>query len=63
MDIRYPIGTFKWPGRITEKDRRKLIDQVEEAPKGLRAAVRGLTDEQLNTPYRDGAWMDHRRVY
>jgi hypothetical protein len=32
------------------------ITALKELPAQLRSAVRGLTDEQLNTSYRDGGW-------
>jgi hypothetical protein len=33
-----------------------MIAQIEEAPFRLRKAVDGLSDEQLDTPYREGGW-------
>jgi hypothetical protein len=33
-----------------------MIDQIAEAPARLRAAVEGLTPEQLETPYRPDGW-------
>jgi hypothetical protein len=32
-------------------------------PAGLRNAVEGLTDEQLDTPYRDGGWTVRQVVH
>ncbi len=55
-DARYPIGNFVWPEKVTEQDRRAYIQQIEEAPGKLRAAVKSLSDEQLDTPYREGGW-------
>lgn len=56
MDLRYPVGEFQWEENFTDDRRRELIGQIAEAPAKLRAAVAGLSDEQLNTPYRDGGW-------
>lgn len=56
MDLRYPIGNFKWEGAATEEKRRQFIAAIEEAPAQLRAAVEGLSAEQLDTPYRPGGW-------
>lgn len=56
MDPRYPVGKFAWPESITEEDRRNFTAQVEELPVKLRAAVQGLNDSQLDTPYREGGW-------
>ncbi len=56
MDLRYPIGPFRWEGAITEDQRRRLIGEIEETPARLRAAVAGLSQEQLDTRYRPGGW-------
>ncbi len=62
-DLSYPIGKFQWPGSGTEADRREFIAQIEQAPAKLRAAVEGLTDAQLDTPYRDGGWTVRQVVH
>lgn len=56
MDPRYPVGKFAWPKSISEEDRRSLTAQIEEMPAKLRAAVQGLSEAQLDTPYREGGW-------
>ncbi|WP_276357988.1 YfiT family bacillithiol transferase [Cohnella caldifontis] len=55
-DPRYPIGKFQHQGEISAEQREEWIRQVEEAPQRLEAALRGLTEEQLDTPYREGGW-------
>jgi hypothetical protein len=55
-DPRYPIGRFEPPVQIAEPLRESFLRQVEEAPAALRAAVSGLTEEQLATPYRADGW-------
>jgi uncharacterized damage-inducible protein DinB len=57
MDPRYPIGAFQMDGQtLTEEQRRRFLEQISEVPTRLREAVRGLTSEQLETPYRSGGW-------
>ncbi len=56
MDLRYPIGKFQVTEHSTEEQRRKRIASIAEAPKRFRAAVAGLSDAQLETPYREGGW-------
>ena len=63
MDLRYPIGKFDFSARVAPEDRAALIDQIEAAPANLRAAVRGLTEEQLDTPYRPGGWTLRQVVH
>ena len=63
MDLRYPIGPFRWEGETSEHQRSRLIGQIEEAPGRLRAAVEGLSAEQINTPYRPGGWTVRQVVH
>src|ERR1041385_5561441 len=53
-DHRYPVGPFSWDESADQRTRATLIAQIAEAPARMRDAVKGLTDEQLDTPYRDG---------
>ena len=55
-DLRYPVGRYTTGGQITREQREEWLAQVAEAPARLRAAVQGLSDAQLDTPYRDGGW-------
>jgi hypothetical protein len=62
-DPRYPIGKFSFEGPLTEVQRKRLIDDIEQAPSGLRSAVQGLSPQQLDTPYRDGGWTVRQVVH
>jgi len=55
-DLRYPIGTFHWTGTFTPEERKACIQVIEETPAKLADAVKGLSDAQLDTPYREGGW-------
>jgi len=55
-DLRYPIGKFHYEGPPTEDQKKKYLDDIEQTPAKLRAAVDGLSDDQLNTPYRPEGW-------
>ena len=55
-DPRYPIGPFRPLPTPAPESRTACIQQVAEAPALIRAAVTGLTDAQLETPYRPGGW-------
>jgi hypothetical protein len=63
MDLQYPIGKFQWGGAITDEQREQLIGQIEQAPAQLRQAVAGLTEEQVDTPYRPGGWTVRQVVH
>lgn len=62
-DPRYPIGRFSPPETVTEEDRRYAIFSLAEMPEQLREAVRGLSDDQLNTEYREGGWTVRQLVH
>ena len=56
-DLRFPVGKFSRPtGALTDQQRREMIDQIAAAPAALRAALKGLSDTQLDTPYRPDGW-------
>ena len=63
MDPRFPIGKFSFPQSITPQQREQWIGEIAEAPKKLRAAIAGLTPQQLDTPYRDGGWTVRQVVH
>ncbi len=59
MDIeqlKYPIGKFARPKEISNADLNEYISTIENFPDNLRREVAHLTDEQLDTPYREGGW-------
>jgi hypothetical protein len=43
--------------------RRRAIDEIAALPALVRTAVSGLTDEQLDTPYRLGGWTVRQVVH
>ena len=61
---RYPVGRFSSAGRtLSPEERTSLIDVIEAHPANMRGAVHGLTDEQLDVPYRDGGWTVRQVVH
>ena len=62
-DLRYPIGQFTFDGSLTEKQRNQFIDGIEQAPARLRAAVSGLSPQQLDTAYRPDGWTVRQVVH
>jgi hypothetical protein len=62
-DPRYPIGKFHYGGSLTVEQRAQHIAEIEQAPTHLRAAVAGLSSEQLETPYREGGWTVRQVVH
>lgn len=63
MDPRYPVGQFAMPASVTPERRKQAMEALAAAPANLRAAVKGLGDSQLDTPYRDGGWTVRQVVH
>jgi hypothetical protein len=60
--LRYPVGVFvAAPGDV--QARRRAIDDIRDLPQRVREAVAGLTEFQLDTPYRDGGWTVRQVVH
>lgn len=62
-DPRYPVGKFTYEGPPSEEQRNKLVGEIAQTPAALRAAVKGLSAEQIETPYRDGGWTVRQVVH
>lgn len=63
MDERYPIGKFQYNGEPTEEVINKWIKEISDLPSLLKAAVKNLTDDQLDTPYRSDGWTVRQVVH
>jgi uncharacterized damage-inducible protein DinB len=62
-EIRYPVGDFKVDPEITPEKRRVWIEQMAEAPARLCTALLGLSEEQIDTRYREGGWTLRQVVH
>ena len=62
-DLRYPIGRFSPPASSVADIRAAQIQTLRLLPERLAAAVAGLDDAQLDTPYRDGGWTVRQLVH
>ena len=54
VDPRYPIGAFILPAAPTAEERTGWIAEIAAMPAHLQPAVAGLSEAQLDTPYREG---------
>lgn len=61
--LKYPIGKFAKPERITMETIGRWIDDIEHLPHLIRVAVQGISNEQLDTPYRPGGWTIRQVVH
>jgi uncharacterized damage-inducible protein DinB len=62
-EFSYPIGKMIARAEYSDQDRNGFLVQLEELPSKLRAAVTGLNETQLETPYRDGGWTLRQVVH
>jgi len=63
MDPRFPIGKLEIPTTVTPALRQSAIARIAATPANFRSAVKGLTDAQLDTPYREGGWTVRQVVH
>ena len=61
--VRYPVGRDRPCAQVTSQDREQWLDQLAELPEKLKEAVAGLSDTQLDTPYRAGGWTARQVVH
>ena len=62
-DLQYPIGKFQPEGPLSDERRRDCIAAITETPAAIRTAVAGLSEAQLDTPYRPGGWTVRQVVH
>ncbi|MGY3211211.1 hypothetical protein [Mucilaginibacter sp. HD30] len=58
-NLKYPIGKFIVPDAYREELITQWKNDIKELPVLIKQAVAGLTDEQLETPYRTRR-LDHK---
>jgi len=62
-DPRYPVGKFHYDDPLTTQQQQAFLDDVAQTPSHLRAAIKGLSEAQLDTPYREGGWTVRQVVH
>jgi hypothetical protein len=62
-DPRYPVGRFKPIPNPAADVRKQAIADLSALPARMREAVEGLSDAQLDTPYREGGWTLRQVVH
>ena len=61
-DLRYPVGKFD-PATVVPNRRAEFIQIITDLPANIVNAVKGLSEEQLDTPYRPGGWTVRQTVH
>ena len=61
--LKYPIGKPNIPAEISSEVINKWIQIIEDFPNKLEKLVTNLSDEQLDTPYREGGWTIRQVIH
>ena len=62
-DLRYPIGRLVKVAAHSSAERAEHVATIADLPRALREAVTGLSEAQLDTPYREGGWSLRQVVH
>ena len=54
--LKYPVGTFRKPDKITAEIRSKWIQTIKDFPGEIRQLTQSLSKNQLQLKYRPGGW-------
>ena len=63
IDLAYPLGRFERPTTSTAEDRVERIARIRDLPTELHDALHGLTEAQVDTPYRPDGWTVRQVVH
>ena len=61
--LKYPIGRFKNSENFTPEFLENCISTIENFPAKLKKEVDNLSENQLNTPYRENGWTVRQVVH
>jgi uncharacterized damage-inducible protein DinB len=62
-DLRYPIGKYQRPGELTADQRLEFIAAIADTPERLLSALKDLSADRLDTPYRPEGWTVRQVVH
>src|SRR3954463_7180526 len=62
-DLQFPVGRYAPMREVSPGLRQEWIGELEALPENLREAVAGLSDSQIDTPYRPGGWTVRQVVH
>ncbi len=62
-DLSYPIGHFDRNYTTTLEARQERIETIKNLPRAVGDAIAGLSEEQLDSPYRPEGWTVRQTVH
>ena len=60
---RYPVGRFDKRPPADARVRAAMIASIAQTPAAIEALVNDLSDDELDSPYRDGGWTIRQVVH
>jgi hypothetical protein len=61
--LSFPVGKFQRPAEFSAEIRRAAIETLRHLPSALVEATAGLSQKQLQEPYRDRGWTLRQVVH
>lgn len=62
-ELRYPIGKFSRPATLSTNERASAIEAIAGLPAAMRASISGMSEQQIDTPYRPEGWTVRQTVH
>lgn len=62
-NLKFPVGRYQAPAQISAGQRLAWIEEMAKLPVNLTKAISGLSEAQLDTPYRPGGWTVRQVVH
>lgn len=62
-ELRYPIGKFTPQPHYTTAEVDSFIERIKRLPAHLENELSTLSEEQIDTPYREGGWTVRQVVH
>jgi len=61
--LRYPVGQYEPPLQIDAALRKQWMQTLGSLTANIRTAIEGLSEEQLDTPYRPEGWTVRQVIH
>jgi uncharacterized damage-inducible protein DinB len=61
--LKFPVGKFVPQDTYTDAEISAFVQRIADLPNRLSNALQNLTDQQLDTPYREGGWTVRQVVH
>ncbi len=62
-ELRFPIGEYVKPAEVTDEYWLQCIADIAQLPQHIAQAVQGMSEAQLDIPYRPGGWTSRQVVH